>query len=98
MSDPILQEILEKLKIIEEKIDRLADRLEDVEISTGIMDEHVQWVNGIHNIVKAPLYSALNAVNTIMYPLSGTMVDIEEVPNAPMYSRRLTHVKDELTS
>ncbi len=94
MSDPILQEILAKLNTIEDKIDRLNKRLEAVERSTGIMDEHVQWVNGIHNVVKGSLYSALNTVNTIMNPIYGPTVNIDEIPNAPMYPPSLTHVKD----
>ena len=56
MSDPT-QEILDKLNTIEEKINKvqqvcneiqtccisLNERLEKIEISTGVMDEHVQW-------------------------------------------------------
>ena len=94
MCDPH-QEILNKLNDIEEKIDQLNERLEKIEISTGVMDEHVQWVNGVHNVVKQPLFTALNTVNSIMNPLSGPTVDISEVPNAPTYTRRLTHVKEE---
>ena len=101
MSDPI-QEILAKLNIIEEKIDRLQEsctnlnkRLEKIEMSTGVMDEHVQWVNEVNNVVKKPLFSALNAVNSIMSPLYGPTVDIEEIPNAPMYPPGLTYIADD---
>ena len=101
MSD-LHQEIFNKLNTIEEKINLLQDccdnineRLEKIEVSTGVMDEHVQWVNGVHNVVKQPLFTALNAVNAIMNPLSGPTVDISEVPNAPSYTRRLTHVAEE---
>ena len=52
-------------------------------------------VNGVHNVVKQPLFSALNAVNSIMNPLSGPTVNIEEVPNAPTYPHRLTHIADD---
>ena len=107
MFDPT-QEILNKLNIIEEKIDRLQEsytslqesytlsnkRLEKIEMSTGVMDEHVQWVNEVNNVVKKPLFSALNAVNSIVNPLYGPTVDIEEIPNAPTYPTRLTYVKD----
>ena len=58
------------------------------------MDEHVQWVNGVHNVIKTPLYTALNAVNNVIQPLMGTTVDIEEIPNAPKYPPKLTHIVD----
>jgi len=90
-----LQEILTKLNTIEDKIDQLNVRLEAVERSAGIMDEHVQWVNGVHNVIKAPLYSALNTVNNILHPLLGQTVDIEEIPNAPTYPPSLTYIVDE---
>lgn len=94
MADP-LQEILAKLQTIEGKIDQLNERLEAVERSTGVMDEHVQWVNGVHNAIKTPLYTALNVVNNVMYPICGSTVDIEEIPNAPTYPRGITYIEDE---
>jgi hypothetical protein len=94
MSDPT-QEILEKLNTIEWKIDNLNERLEKIEVSTGVMDEHVQWVNGVHNVIKQPLFTALNAFNAIVNPLCGPTVDILEVPNAPTYTHGLTHITDE---
>jgi len=94
MSDPN-QKILEKLDTIERKIDNLNERLKKIEVSTGVMDEHVQWVNGVHNVIKQPLFTALNAVNVIVNPLCGPTVDISEVPNAPTYPHRLTHITGE---
>ncbi len=101
MSDPI-QDILVKLNSIEEKLDKvqescnnLNERLERIEISSDTMDEHVQWINEVHNSIKTPLYTALNAVNNIMHPLTGSIVDIEEIPNAPVYPSRLTYIVDD---
>ncbi|RLI49686.1 hypothetical protein DRO61_04750 [Candidatus Bathyarchaeota archaeon] len=96
-----LQEILVKLNEIEEKIDLLQEtctllneRLDNIEVSTGVMDEHVQWVNDVHNVIKKPLFTTLNAINSIVSPFSETMVDVEKVPNAPAYQHSLTHVEE----
>lgn len=84
----------ERLDLVQDSHDDLNERLEKIEASTVVMDEHVQWVNDVHNVVKKPLFTALNAVNSIVSPFSETMVDIEEVPDAPAYQRSLTHVKE----
>jgi chromosome segregation ATPase len=84
-----------RLDLLQESFNDSNKRLENIEVSTDVMDEHVQWVNDVHNVVKKPLFTALNAVNYIVNPLSGPTVDVEEVPNAPTYQHSLTHVKEE---
>lgn len=89
-----LRDLNKRLDSLQESFEELDKRLENIEVSTGVMDEHVQWVNGVHNVVKKPLFTALNAVNYIVNPLSGTTVDVEEVPNAPTYQHSLAYVKE----
>jgi archaellum component FlaC len=77
-SEDILSEINCRLKNIEQKQNRLHGKLEkidkciqgllskteDIEKSTGNMDEHINFVNGIYDTVKTPFHSMMNMVSS----------------------------------
>ena len=81
-------EILKLLKTIDKKLDQIQEQNQElneriliIEKSSGAMDEHIHWVNSVHETVKTPLYTALNSINSFILPISGPSqkIDIEEI-------------------
>ena len=67
----ILSEINSRLKNIEEKLEKmelllqgLSLKTEDIEKSTGNMDEHINFVNEVYDGVKAPFHFMMNMVSS----------------------------------
>ena len=53
----------EKLDKINKCIQGLLSKTEDIEKSTGNMDEHINFVNGMYDTVKTPFHSLMNMVS-----------------------------------
>jgi len=55
----------EKLDLILEKLDILEKRLEKIEISCGIMDTHIGFVDGVYTTMRTPLDFIINKVSLL---------------------------------
>jgi glycerol-3-phosphate responsive antiterminator len=63
--DSITILILDKLSIIETKIDNIQKDVEIIKIQTSKMDQHVDFVNNIYETVEEPLNFVVNRWNSL---------------------------------
>lgn len=76
--DAQLQEILNKLNVIEQKLDILNGKINDCEESCKNMDSHIDFVENVYGTVRAPLNYINSAFNKLY---SGGMIsDQPELP------------------
>ncbi len=62
----ILINILNRLERIEEKIDSIEKKQNDIQNSTSHMDNHIQFIENVYDKVKQPLAYATNKLNNLM--------------------------------
>jgi len=55
----------ERIDVIECKIDKILEKLENVSVGTEKMSSHIDFIDGVYNRVRAPLYWICDRVNTI---------------------------------
>lgn len=59
--------ILEKLELIESKLDNLIEQNKKISKETQRMDSHVTFVEGVYDMVKSPFHFMMNRINKISY-------------------------------
>lgn len=62
----LLENINKRLDIIEEKINKLSNKQDEIQSSTSKMDHHIQFVENVYDKVKQPLLYATNKINILI--------------------------------
>ena len=71
-------ELRERINAIESKIDKILEKLENVSVGTEKMSSHIDFIDGVYNRVRTPLYWICDRVNSIKdYRVSYTEKQLE---------------------
>ena len=60
-----IDHILNKIEIIESKIDNLLEQNVEISKNTQRMDSHITFVENTYNNIKSPFHFLMNKVNTL---------------------------------
>lgn len=60
-----MRTVEERLAALEAKMDRVLELLETIAKETKVMDEHVQFVEGVYQRVKSPFHFVMDRISRL---------------------------------
>ena len=79
----ILNEIINRLDRIEERIINLETKQEEIKESTHNMDSHIHFIENVYDNVKKPLSYVAHKINNFIDYSSSNTPELPSLPNLP---------------
>jgi len=83
------RDLHERMNVIEYKLDKILEKLDSITTGTEKMSSHIDFIDGVYNRVRTPLYWICDRVNTLRDYRAG-YVEKQLQGNSANVSVRLT--------